>query len=191
VQWLCWRLKHLNLSSHSYTIGFGITTALNSFHSNFSSFKLRKLVYITWCAIIRIYKVASSCSARSDNNFPLTPERGAAITLNCLAKCQLPPKLRAFARHCGGTYLGPIVDVICEIEPHDCRISMLVIWLIWHLDFQNAFDVINTSYFSLTNPHWVRVVGYGPFSLCVIHKEGLCFSSGGINRLMMMMMILV
>jgi hypothetical protein len=27
------------------------------------------------------------------------------------------------------------------------------------------------------------VVGYGPFSLCVIHKEGLCLSSGGINRL--------
>jgi hypothetical protein len=36
-----------------------------------------------------------------------------------------------------------------------------------------------------TNPHWTRVVGYGPFSLCVIHKEGLCLSSGGIKRLMM------
>jgi hypothetical protein len=30
------------------------------------------------------------------------------------------------------------------------------------------------------------VVGYGPFSLWVIHKEGLCPSSGDINRLMMM-----
>jgi hypothetical protein len=30
------------------------------------------------------------------------------------------------------------------------------------------------------------VVGYGQFSLCVIHKEGLCPSSGGINGLMMM-----
>jgi hypothetical protein len=40
-----------------------------------------------------------------------------------------------------------------------------------------------------TNPHWARVVGYGPFSLWVIHKEGLCPSSGDINRLMMMMMI--
>jgi hypothetical protein len=38
-----------------------------------------------------------------------------------------------------------------------------------------------------TNPHWARVVSYGPFSLCVIHKEGLCPSSGDINRLMMMM----
>jgi hypothetical protein len=38
-----------------------------------------------------------------------------------------------------------------------------------------------------TNPHWARVVGYGPFSLCVIYKKGLYPSSGGINRLMMMM----
>jgi hypothetical protein len=40
-----------------------------------------------------------------------------------------------------------------------------------------------------TNPLWARVVGYGPFSLWVIHKEGLCFSSGDINRLMMMIMM--
>jgi hypothetical protein len=44
---------------------------------------------------------------------------------------------------------------------------------------------------ALTNPHWVRVVGYGLFSLRVIHKEGLCPSSGHINRLMMMMMMVV
>jgi hypothetical protein len=37
-----------------------------------------------------------------------------------------------------------------------------------------------------TNPHWARVVGYGPFSLWVIHKEDLCPRSGDINRLMMM-----
>jgi hypothetical protein len=40
-----------------------------------------------------------------------------------------------------------------------------------------------------TNLHWARVVGYGPFSLWVIHKEDLCPSSGDINRLMMMMMV--
>jgi hypothetical protein len=34
-----------------------------------------------------------------------------------------------------------------------------------------------------TNPHWARVVGYGPFSFWVIHKEGLCLRS------LMMMMI--
>jgi hypothetical protein len=37
------------------------------------------------------------------------------------------------------------------------------------------------------NPHWARVAGYGPFSLCVIHMEGLCPSIRDINRLMMMM----
>jgi hypothetical protein len=33
------------------------------------------------------------------------------------------------------------------------------------------------------------VVGYGPFSLSVIHMEGLCPGSGDINRLIMMMMV--
>jgi hypothetical protein len=28
-------------------------------------------------------------------------------------------------------------------------------------------------------------VGYGPFFLCVIHKQGLCPHSGDINRMMM------
>jgi hypothetical protein len=36
-----------------------------------------------------------------------------------------------------------------------------------------------------TNPHWASVVGYDPFSLCVIHKEGLSPSSGDSNRLIM------
>jgi hypothetical protein len=36
----------------------------------------------------------------------------------------------------------------------------------------------------ITHPHWARVVGYDPFSLCVIHKEGLFPSSGDINTLM-------
>jgi hypothetical protein len=36
-----------------------------------------------------------------------------------------------------------------------------------------------------TNPHWAQVVGYSPFSLWLIHKEGLCPSSWDINRLMM------
>jgi hypothetical protein len=31
-----------------------------------------------------------------------------------------------------------------------------------------------------------RVVGYGPCSLWVLHKEGPCPTSGDINRLMMM-----
>jgi hypothetical protein len=48
-----------------------------------------------------------------------------------------------------------------------------------------AFTVV-----SIHNPHWARLVGYGPFFLCVIHKEGLCSSSGDINRPMIMMMII-
>jgi hypothetical protein len=42
-----------------------------------------------------------------------------------------------------------------------------------------------------TNPHWPCVVGYGPFSFRVTHKEGLCPSSGDINGLMMMMTLLI
>jgi hypothetical protein len=41
-----------------------------------------------------------------------------------------------------------------------------------------------------TNTSWVRVVDYGPFSLCVIRREGLWSSSGDINRLIMMMISL-
>jgi hypothetical protein len=29
------------------------------------------------------------------------------------------------------------------------------------------------------NPHWARVVDYGPVSLCVIYEEGLCPSREG------------
>jgi hypothetical protein len=46
-----------------------------------------------------------------------------------------------------------------------------------------AFVVVSTHQHAL-GPRG----GLGPFSLCVIHKEGLCTSSGDINRLMMMMM---
>jgi hypothetical protein len=35
------------------------------------------------------------------------------------------------------------------------------------------------------------VVSYGPFSLSVIHEEGLCYSSEDINRLMMMVMMMM
>jgi hypothetical protein len=34
----------------------------------------------------------------------------------------------------------------------------------------------------ITHQVWARVVGYDPFSLCVIHKEGL-YPSGDIKRL--------
>jgi hypothetical protein len=47
--------------------------------------------------------------------------------------------------------------------------------------------IVKERYITQPNPHCAHVVGYGPFSLCVIHKEGLCPSSGNINRLMAMM----
>jgi hypothetical protein len=49
---------------------------------------------------------------------------------------------------------------------------------------------VNLQSLAHTNPHWAHVVGYGPFSLCVIHKEGLCPSNGDINRLMMVFKLL-
>jgi hypothetical protein len=46
-----------------------------------------------------------------------------------------------------------------------------------------VFAVVSTY-----QPALGRVLGYGPFFLCVIHKEGLCSSSEANNRLMLMMM---
>jgi hypothetical protein len=46
-----------------------------------------------------------------------------------------------------------------------------------------AFTVVNTH----KSTH--RLVGYAPFSLWVNYKEGLCSSSGDIDRLMMMVMM--
>jgi hypothetical protein len=44
---------------------------------------------------------------------------------------------------------------------------------------------------NITNLQWARVVDYDPFFLCIIHKKGLCPSSGDINRLMMMKKLLL
>jgi hypothetical protein len=43
-----------------------------------------------------------------------------------------------------------------------------------------AFAVVSTH-----QKYAGPVLSYGPFSLSVIHKEGLCPSSGDINRLML------
>jgi hypothetical protein len=45
--------------------------------------------------------------------------------------------------------------------------------------------------FFLTNSHWACVVGYCPCSLCVIHKEGLCPSSGDIKLMMICIIFIV
>jgi hypothetical protein len=55
-----------------------------------------------------------------------------------------------------------------------------------------SMDVVKATKLTALTPeipinlHWACVVGYGPFSICVIHKEGP--SSGVILRLMIMMM---
>jgi hypothetical protein len=64
--------------------------------------------------------------------------------------------------------------------------------LIYNLELLRASEGTLSRWFRLNlqslapiKLHWARVVGYGPFSLWVIHKEGLCPSSGELNRLMM------
>jgi hypothetical protein len=47
--------------------------------------------------------------------------------------------------------------------------------------------VLHLQYLASTNPHWARVVGYGPFPLCVIHSEGCAPAVGTLICLMMMM----
>jgi hypothetical protein len=61
------------------------------------------------------------------------------------------------------------------------------------LFFMKATMTLHDATWSLqcTNPHWARLMGYGLFSLCVMHKKGLCPSSGDINRLLMMIGSLV
>jgi hypothetical protein len=60
-------------------------------------------------------------------------------------------------------------------------------WSPFYQSLNSYLSLITFNYhpFNLpTNPQWARVARQ--LSLCVIHKEGLCPSSGDINRLMMM-----
>jgi hypothetical protein len=53
---------------------------------------------------------------------------------------------------------------------------------------KNNFVIVNTAVFAVVSTHQFALgpcSGLWLFSLCVIHKEGLCPSSGGINGLMM------
>jgi hypothetical protein len=63
---------------------------------------------------------------------------------------------------------------------------IFVFSILWFISFvsKDHYGLPNTK--TPTDPNWARVVGYGPLSLCVVHKEGLCPSNGDINRLMMM-----
>jgi hypothetical protein len=52
-------------------------------------------------------------------------------------------------------------------------------------DMLSRWSRLHLQSLAPTNPHQARVVVYGPFSLCVIHKEGLSPNNRGINKLMM------
>jgi hypothetical protein len=86
---------------------------------------------------------------------------------------------------------GPAISVIAEVKQRWSVIG----WVTknYYLELLLASEGTLSRWSQLhlqslapTKPHWAHVVGYGPF-LCVIHKEGLCPTSGDINRLMMMM----
>jgi hypothetical protein len=53
-------------------------------------------------------------------------------------------------------------------------------------DMLSCYSRLHLQSLASTNSHWACVVGYGPFSLWVINKEGPCHTSGDIIRLMMM-----
>jgi hypothetical protein len=60
--------------------------------------------------------------------------------------------------------------------------KLLDVWPeIYYLELIRASEGTLSRWFQLapTNPHWACVLAYDLFSLCVIHKEGMCFSSVG------------
>jgi hypothetical protein len=64
-------------------------------------------------------------------------------------------------------------------------------YLNWINEFESDTRIEKKMFIISPTLHWARVVGYGPFSLFVIYREGLCPSSRDINRLMMMIMSLL
>jgi hypothetical protein len=54
--------------------------------------------------------------------------------------------------------------VWCNINTFKNSFIFTIAPSVYHLQY--IFDL-----YIIYNPHWARVVDYGPFSLCVIHKE--------------------
>jgi hypothetical protein len=63
---------------------------------------------------------------------------------------------------------GPSPGDALQIGPHHLSWGTL----------RHICEIISLIHFY--NPHWARVVGYGPFSLYLVLNEGLCPSSGDI-----------
>jgi hypothetical protein len=89
---------------------------------------------------------------------------------------------------------GLAVSAIAEAKQRSQRSVIGWVAKIYYLELlrvsKGTLSRLSLLYLQLLAPinlHWACVVGYGPFSLWVIHKKGLCPSCGDINRLMMMM----
>jgi hypothetical protein len=91
--------------------------------------------------------------------------------------------------HCVEDLYGPAVSALrYEIAEVKQRCSVIG-WVTKNLlsrappSFGRHVKPLVLAAFAVVSPHQpalARVVGYGPFSLCVIRKESLCPSSGGI-----------
>jgi hypothetical protein len=84
---------------------------------------------------------------------------------------------------------GSAVSAVCRAIAEAKQRGLVIGWVtkFYYLELRRAsedtlsrWSRLHLHSYAPTNPHWARVVGYSPFSLCVIHKEGLCPSSGGI-----------
>jgi hypothetical protein len=103
-----------------------------------------------------------------------------------------PKRPTIFFEELHGPLISALRRAIAEVKQRWTFIGWVT--KIYHLELLRASEGTLSCWSRLhlqslapTNSHWARVVRYGTFSLCVIHKEGLCPSNGGINRLMMMM----
>jgi hypothetical protein len=79
-----------------------------------------------------------------------------------------------------------------SMAPHSVRFGQIaevkqrwsvIGWMTKNL-LSRVKSLVPAAFAVVSNPHWASVVGYGPFSLCVIHKEGMCWGRGDINRLL-------
>jgi hypothetical protein len=99
----------------------------------------------------------------------------------------------ALAPHGG---LWPI-RLIAEVKQRSQRPVIGWVLQMYYLDLFRALEVmlrwsrLNLHSLAPTNPHWARVLGSGPLSLCVIHKDSPCPNREDINRLMMLNIALI
>jgi hypothetical protein len=90
-----------------------------------------------------------------------------------------------------GSAVSVLRHAIAEVKQRWSVIGWVTKYLPWlfraSVSTLSCWSRLHSQLLAPTNPHWARVVGYVPLSLCVIHKKGLCSSIGHINGLIMMM----